>query len=172
MKEFNDFPIFEYDDLVKVLYSGNINLLPELYCDNVKSVKQFNDYAEDFQFTKLNILDLNDLNCTKDNIDFYCQHTWLMPDSYKTLDIEKFILDKCNTTLEIERATEELKIYKAKDMLFLLKYLIYLMEVIKQNNILIGVGRGSSVASFVLYKLGIHRINPLDYGLDFSDFIK
>ena len=36
----------------------------------------------------------------------------------------------------------------------------YLVDTMRNNNIVWGVGRGSSVGSFVLYKIGINRINP------------
>jgi DNA polymerase III alpha subunit len=42
----------------------------------------------------------------------------------------------------------------------------------RKNNILWGVGRGSSVASFVLYLIGIHRINSLFYNLPIEEFLK
>jgi len=40
------------------------------------------------------------------------------------------------------------------------------------NRVIWGVGRGSSVASFVLYKLGVHRINSLHYNLDVGEFLR
>ena len=42
----------------------------------------------------------------------------------------------------------------------------------KQNHIIWGVGRGSSVASYVLYKLGVHRIDSLYYNLDIGEFLR
>jgi DNA polymerase III alpha subunit len=34
------------------------------------------------------------------------------------------------------------------------------------------VGRGSSVASYVLYLLGVHRIDSMFYDLDPSEFLR
>jgi DNA polymerase III alpha subunit len=42
----------------------------------------------------------------------------------------------------------------------------------RTNHIIWGVGRGSSVASHVLYKLGVHRINSLHYNLDIQEFLR
>ena len=42
----------------------------------------------------------------------------------------------------------------------------------KQNNLIWGVGRGSSVASYVLYLLGVHRIDSLHYNLDIAEFLR
>jgi len=35
-----------------------------------------------------------------------------------------------------------------------------------------GVGRGSSVASYVLYLLGVHRIDSMFYDLDVAEFLR
>jgi DNA polymerase III alpha subunit len=54
----------------------------------------------------------------------------------------------------------------------LLKYLKYLVDVMTENKIIWGVGRGSSVASYVLYKLGVHRIDSMFYNLDVHEFLR
>jgi DNA polymerase III alpha subunit len=54
----------------------------------------------------------------------------------------------------------------------LLVYLKYLVDTMRAHNVVWGVGRGSSVASFVLYKMGVHRINSLYYDLDPAEFLK
>ena len=50
----------------------------------------------------------------------------------------------------------------------LLRYMIYLVDFMRANNIVWGVGRGSHVASYVLYLIGIHKVNPIPHGLDYS----
>jgi len=57
-------------------------------------------------------------------------------------------------------------------MLDLLKWLKYLVDTMRQNNIVWGVGRGSSVSSYVLYMLGVHKIDSLKYNLDFKEFMR
>jgi DNA polymerase III alpha subunit len=42
----------------------------------------------------------------------------------------------------------------------------------RSNNIVWGVGRGSSVASYVLYLLGVHKVDSIKYGLDIREFLK
>ena len=100
------------------------------------------------------------------------QRNWHMPDEYKTLDIADHVLKLCNSQDELQRCGEELLIYQERNLFNLLRYLKYLVDVMKQNNIVWGVGRGSSVASFVLYKLEIHRINSLYYNLDVGEFLR
>ena len=100
------------------------------------------------------------------------QANWHMPDEYKQLDIAQHILELCDTEAELQRCGQELMLYQERDLFDLLRYLAYLVAVMQANNIIWGVGRGSSVASHVLYKLGVHRINSLHYNLDISEFLR
>jgi DNA polymerase III alpha subunit len=100
------------------------------------------------------------------------QMSWHMPDEYKNLDIASYVLNLCNTQEELQRCGQELLRYQEKNLFDLLKYLKYLVDVMKQNQIVWGVGRGSSVASYVLYKLGVHRIDSMHYNLDVAEFLR
>ena len=100
------------------------------------------------------------------------QANWHMPDEYKQLDIAQYILELCTTEAELQRCGTELLLYQERNLFDLLKYLKYLVDVMKQNNIIWGVGRGSSVASHVLYKLGVHRIDSLHYNLNMVEFLR
>ena len=100
------------------------------------------------------------------------QNTWYMPDEYKNMDIAKWLLDQCRNETELQRTGTELLMYAERDLLDLLRYLKYFVDTLRDNNIVWGVGRGSSVASFVLYLLGIHKINSITYNLDIEEFIR
>jgi hypothetical protein len=100
------------------------------------------------------------------------QLTWHMPDEYKTIDIAQHVLSLCTSEAELQRCGQELLLYQERDLFDLLRYLKYLVDVMIANRIIWGVGRGSSVASFILYKLGVHRINSLHYNLDVAEFLR
>lgn len=100
------------------------------------------------------------------------QNNWHMPNEYKNFDIAKYVLDQCKTEEEMQRAGQELLLYQERDMFVLLRYLKYLVDTMRNNNIVWGVGRGSSVSSFVLFLLGVHKINSLYYQLDIGEFLK
>jgi DNA polymerase III alpha subunit len=100
------------------------------------------------------------------------QMSWHMPDEYKQLDIAQYILTLCETDAELQRVGQELLIYQERNLFNLLRYLKYLVDVMRENQVIWGVGRGSSVASFVLYKLGVHRVDSLYYNLDISEFLR
>lgn len=107
-----------------------------------------------------------------EDFDIANQNNWYMPDEYKNFDIAKFVLDQCQNEEEMQRAGQELLLYQERDMFILLKYLKYLVDAMRNNNIVWGVGRGSSVSSFVLFLIGVHKINSLYYGLEIEEFLK
>jgi hypothetical protein len=100
------------------------------------------------------------------------QQQWMMPDCYRNMDIASFVLDLCGSDAELQRCGQELLMYQERGLMDLLRYLKYLVDVMRDNHVIWGVGRGSSVASFVLYKLGVHRINSLYYELDPAEFLR
>jgi hypothetical protein len=104
--------------------------------------------------------------------DRVAQQHWQMPQEYRDLDIAKYILDLCDSDAELQRCGEELLLYQQHGLFDLLKYLKYLVDVMTANNVIWGVGRVSSVASFVLYKLKVHRIDSLYYNLPITEFLR
>ena len=112
--------------------------------------------------TKLSLEEFDEIN----------QSQWQMPQEYYEIDIAKWVLDQCKTEEELQRAGEELLKFHDRGMFPLLQYLKYLVDTMRRNNIVWGVGRGSSVASYVLYLIGIHRINSLYYQLSVDEFLK
>lgn len=100
------------------------------------------------------------------------QGQWFMPEEYQTTDIAKYVLDLCTTQEQLQRVGDELLLYQEHGLFDLLRYLRYLVDVMHENNIIWGVGRGSSVASYVLYLLGVHRIDSMFYDLDPREFLR
>ena len=109
---------------------------------------------------------------TVEQWDHQCQANWYMPQSYKDLDIAEYVLSVCESDAELQRCGHELMLFQERNLFDLLRYLKYLVDVMRENQLIWGVGRGSSVASFVLYKLGVHRINSLHYELDPAEFLR
>ena len=100
------------------------------------------------------------------------QSNWHMPEKYKQLDIAEYLLKLCNTDAELQRVGTELLLYQERDMFDLLRFLVYIVDVMREQNIVWGVGRGSSVASYVLYLIGVHKIDSLYYDLDIAEFLR
>ena len=97
---------------------------------------------------------------------------WHMPAKYIEVDIAKWLLEQCKHEEEIQRVGKELLLYQKRGQFLLLQYMKYLVDLMREHDIVWGVGRGSSVSSFVLFLIGIHRINSIYYGLDIEEFLK
>jgi DNA polymerase III alpha subunit len=100
------------------------------------------------------------------------QQQWHMPEEYRNMDLAAYILEQCQTQEQLQRAGEELLLYQEHDLFDLLRYLKYLVDIMRQNQVIWGVGRGSSVASYVLYLLGVHRVDSMFYDLDAREFLR
>ena len=118
---------------------------------------------------------LNKFIALEESVEWFDQRwqsNWRMPDEYKQLDIAAHILGLCKEDYELQRVGEELLLYQERDLFNLLRYLKYLVDTLRKNNVVWGVGRGSSVASYVLFLLGVHKINSLYYELSIEEFLK
>lgn len=100
------------------------------------------------------------------------QRRWHMPDEYKQLDIAEHMIAMCDTSEKLQRVGNELLLYQERGLFNLLRYLKYLVDVMRDNRVIWGVGRGSSTASYVLYLLGVHRIDSMYYDLDIGEFLR
>lgn len=129
-----------------------------LILDDVPGFVSYNRYAEE--------------NLSVQEFDHRNQQHWFMPEEYKQLDIAKHVLDLCQTEAELQRVGEELLLYQERNLFDLLRYLKYLVDVMQTNRLIWGVGRGSSVASYVLYLMRVHRVNSMFYDLDPAEFLR
>ena len=151
------------------LYSGKITSLKNVYVD---VVDQYN-HAQEINADKIPNISLMPNHI--DSIELWDQknqNSWHMPDEYKNFEIVGFLLDQTTNEEEYQRVVEELELFYQYNMIDLLKYIKYLVDTMRSNNILWGVGRGSSVASYILYLIGVHKINSLKFKLDIKEFLK
>jgi len=111
-------------------------------------------------------------NMTVEEFDVMKQNSWHMPDEYKHMDIAEYILNLCDSDVKLQRCGQELLLFQERNLFDLLRYLKYLVDTLRSTNMIWGVGRGSSVASYVLYLLGVHRIDSMFYDLDPSEFLR
>lgn len=138
----------------------------------LKSAAKYNNAVDSLYLNWSHLKELEEI--TVDPIEWHetNQNTWFMPEEYKNMNIAKWLLDLCKNETELQRTGAELIMYAERDLLDLLRYLKYFVDTLRTNNIVWGVGRGSSVASYVLYLIGIHKINSITYNLDIAEFIR
>ena len=163
-------PRFSNRDLIDMIYSGNIEKVHVVLCDPSDDIDKFNSAMEAQGMDPLQ--KYIPLDVDQKTFDGVCQSEWFMPDEYKHMDIYSWVEQRCNTHDEVARIDEEFIAYEEKGLLDLLRYMVYLVDFMRENKIVWGVGRGSSVASYVLYIIGVHRINSIQYGLDWREFLR
>lgn len=164
--------ILEEADIVKALYSGKLTNLKCNIEDEVL-VKQFNDAVAKNGYPRIKLkVYKEDPNMDRDLFDEANQCDWLMPEDKVHHNLVEMLYSMCTTEEQTERVTKELELFIQHGMMDLLFYLKYLVDTMRENNIVWGVGRGSSVASYVLYLIGVHKIDSIKYELDINEFLK
>lgn len=157
-------------ELVDLLYQN-----PDLDISKfkVEDPDAYNQAVREF-FADLPILEKYQASASNnvDEFDAQQQANWHMPQEYRDLDIAQWVLDQCKTQDELQRVGEELLMYHERGLFDLLRYLKYMVDTFRKNNVVWGLGRGSSVASYVLYILGVHKINSLFYDIPIEEFLK
>jgi DNA polymerase III alpha subunit len=166
--------ILNTDDAFDALYSGKIKSLDKILFDDTAEIKQFNTAVkENFENTPL--LKIFQEPSDVDSIELFDeanQCTWFMPEECKDFPIVDWLYSQCTSEEQKTRVDEELTLFIQHGMFDLLFYLKYLIDTMREHKIVWGVGRGSSVASYVLYLLGIHKIDSIKYKLDIKEFLK
>jgi DNA polymerase III alpha subunit len=149
----------EEDDIIELmLLNRQAKILPR----NVQSFKTFETNCKSY-----GIKNPFELDSSTDDI------TWNMPDDYRVLDVRNYIIsNNALNKLQLARVDLELNEFNQRNLIDLLRFLVYFIDTVRTNNIVYGVGRGSSIASYVLYLLKIHRIDSFKYNLDIKEFLK
>jgi hypothetical protein len=154
------------DAMMEMLYSGNV--LDGVFCQ---------DLEDSEEWTASNIIcdtqepgPIHADGPAYAGMDWY-QH-WFTPEPYASMDITSWCKDRCCNQQEIDRIEKELAEFKHRGMIPVMLHLIYCVDHWRERGIFWGVGRGSSVCSLVLHKIGINRINPLEHGLVLGEWLK
>ena len=164
--------VFNESDVCDLVMQGrNVASLKHLVVDNSVNIEEMTRYV-DRPESLLTWRYSSNLDMMIPEFHLSQQSHWHMPAEYQTLDIAEYILSLCENDAELQRCGAELLLYQERNLFDLLRYLKYLVDVMTQNRVIWGVGRGSSVASFILYKMGVHRVNSLYYNLDISEFLR
>jgi len=161
-------PIFNEHDLFDALYKGY-----QFSADDIVLVERTESVKELENQIGFNFIPPYETHFELADYDQACQSYWNMPDEYKTLDIENWLFEQAPPwDPQHTRIVEELEAYKARNMLDLLRWLKYFVDTCSKEGVVWGVGRGSSVASYVLFLIGVHSIDPIKYNLDWREFLR
>ena len=163
--------IYDVYDLYDMVMSG-------VDTSKIKEVSWNQDFEKYNHAIKKNYVDntpelekLSIIQLDVEEFDRINQQTWFIPDEYKNLDIKSYVLER-TPDHAIDRVNEELNLYDKYNIIDVLKVCIYIIDTLRKNNIVWGVGRGSSVASYVLYLIGVHKVDSIKYDLDINEFLR
>jgi DNA polymerase III alpha subunit len=166
-------PRFSNRDLIDMIYSGHADKVHVVLCDESDDVDKFNTAMEEQGMDPLQ--KYIPLDVDQKTFDGVCQGEWFMPDEYKDINVYEYVLGKAETPCPQhvqDRIWQELDAFRDRGMKDLLRYMIYLVDFMRENDIVWGVGRGSSVASYVLYLIGVHKIDSIQFDLDWREFLR
>ena len=160
--------IFTEQDAIDLLYTNPDFDIAKLF---FKTTNQYNNSIKDtgVDFEQLQTVPDRPILAEVDKANI---NNWHMPQKYYDINVLQWLLDKCQNNEEKMRVTEEYKLFEKKKFVKVLQFLIYFIDTLRANNVVWGVGRGSSVASFCLFLIGVHKINPLQYDLDYTEFLR
>lgn len=158
--------VFSYDALLKLARDGVD--VSDFIADNDELVEKYNKYSQ----SKLSIFEEGDIELINEDL-----YNWNTPEEYTILDIDIYCATKLadfNLTSGeyIDRLSYELDEMQKRNMTPLIKHLIYLIDHFRKNEVVWGVGRGSSCASLVLYLIGLNAIDPIKYEIPIDEFLR
>jgi DNA polymerase III alpha subunit len=156
--------------LLELFYKG-IGHQEVLAVDSVET-QAFNTWCDTFDKANKKLDLYCPLDITPDRFHAERQADWLMTEECKSFDIESWLRAQCTTSEQLARVDAELTLYVNHQMCDVLRLLRYIVDTLRANNVMWGVGRGSSVASYCLFLIGVHRIDSLLYDLPINEFIK
>jgi hypothetical protein len=164
--------IYDQDDLADLIMQGHeIWNIEKFVVDDSVNIEQLISRIEDpGSLLTWTFPENSDISIPE--FDHVRQRHWFMPDEYKNIDIAEYVLGLCSTPEQLQRAGEELLLFQERNLFDLLRYLKYLVDIMRDHSVIWGVGRGSSVASYVLYLMGVHRCDSMYYDLDPREFLR
>lgn len=162
--------ILSSDNLRELLLQGkNIGHLNVVRDDEIELHEK---YQSELLKQEVIFLEPPEENLSFDEFHYQRSEEWIFPERYQQLDVKKWLLDKCKTEVEIRRVEEEYALYEERNLIMLLRLFIFLIDYMRENKFIWGVGRGSSVSSYILYLIGVHKVDSLKYGFDIKDYLK
>lgn len=162
--------ILDIGDLTEILYSGLKT--DDVFVAEGDETTRFNRLCRTWDRPQFALRTPDALNHTPEQEHATRASQWLVCEQLRGLDVRSFLISACATEEQRVRVNEEMDLYEERDLVPLLQTMICLVEHFRTNNVVWGVGRGSSVASYVLYMIGIHKIDSMKYGLEIGEFLK
>lgn len=107
---------------------------------------------------------------------------WKLPEPHLSMDLQSTVVARAVDRLKelnypedvhlraCQRIQDELDEIERRGMVEFVKTIIYILDTFRQKGVVWGVGRGSSCASYILFILGLHSVDPVLYDVPLSEF--
>lgn len=163
--------IISEDDMLDLIYQGKD--VQQVVVNDRSWVDKFNNVSKLFDIQTTLSADMESkLNPKEYVTDCVSVHNWNLPDRYVNMDMYSYLINKCRTDQQRDRVEMEYDEYERRNMIPVLKFLMYFIDTMRKENLVWGVGRGSSVASYILYLMDVHKIDSLKYDIPINEFLK
>ena len=163
--------IIEPDRLVELLFRG---LQPAQL-----RLTELSEDAVSFNAAVSTAEQLKELGNEPVNLSF----SWRLPPEYLQLDVAEHVqtvfgerfhelaYDATQEEAAFNRVALELSEFERRGLTDLLRVIIYVLARFRETGQVYGVGRGSSCASFVLFLLGLHVVDPIKFNVPLEEFM-
>lgn len=170
--------VYTPEQLNQVLKSGGVIDPTHMYVSTLDNdIKKFNTISED----EIKVIDDIESNDVPKGLPF-----WDIPEQYQKLDIKKYLYsqllqqgesEEFNFSNEdinnrIDRIESEYELFERSGLTQSLNAVKYIVDSLSDMNIVWGTGRGSSCASYILYLLGLHDVDSVEYEIDINEFFR
>lgn len=107
---------------------------------------------------------------------------WNIPPEYKQIDLDEYLAVRFEEKLgslkytdaevqvAIDRISDELQQIKHRGMTRFMQTIVFILDEFKRNNVVWGVGRGSSCACYLLFILGLHVVDCVKMNVPMDEF--
>lgn len=102
---------------------------------------------------------------------------WAIPEEYKQIDLVDYLdkalknkIPKAKQEVYAERVREEMVEVDKRNIRDIFKAIIFAVDTLRDNEVVWGVGRGSSCSSLILFLLDLHKVDPIKYQIPMSEF--
>ena len=158
------------NEILELIYAGidpeTLNVISD------EKIVEYNHWCQEFYKLEYLIPPITMPTCTPEEEHKRRVKEWFIPQEYLCLDVRSILLKRCKRDDERERVNMEMTMFEERGLIQLLQLMFSLVDYFRKENIIWGVGRGSSCASYCLYLIGVHKIDCIRFDLPITEFLK
>lgn len=159
------------DSVIEMLMQGSD--VSAVLVEDEDAIKEYNEWCRFYDKSSYLISTPEAMDHSPEEEHDSRSNTWFISENIQQINVRQFLLEElCKDDICRDRVNHEMDLFEERNLVPLLQLMMYLVYNFRKNKVVWGVGRGSSVSSYVLFLIGVHKIDPIKYGLDVHDFLK